>query len=98
MKNELAKSGSKKKQEFKAAKMIGIVIIVFLVLFTPLMVGRGLKAAGNNSELTAYLMEIGVDLIFFNSGINWLIYGSKNQHFKAAFKKILRLNTKNDST
>ena len=96
MKNELVKSGSKKKQEFKAAKMIGIVIIVFLILFTPLVVGRVLKAAGNNSELTVYLMEIGVDLVFLNSGINWLIYGSKNQHFKAAFKKILRLSTKND--
>ena len=98
MQNEFAKNESKKKHEFKAAKMIGIVIIVFLVLFIPLMVGRGLKAAGNNSDLTVYLMEIGVDLVFLNSGINWLIYGSKNQHFKVAFKRILRMKTKNDGT
>ena len=98
MQHEFAKSESKKKYEFKAAKMIGIVIMVFLVFSFPLMVGRGLKATGNNSDLTVYLMEIGVDLVFSNSGINWLIYGSKNQHFKVAFKRILRLQTKNDGT
>ena len=80
-----------KKSEFKAARMIGVVVMAFVGFWFPALLGRALNAAGITSVTANYLAEIGVDLGLMNSSFNWIIYASANTDFKLAFKRILKI-------
>ena len=80
-----------KKSEFKAARMIGVVVMAFVGFWFPALLGRALNAAGITYVSANYLAEIGVDLGLMNSSFNWIIYASTNTDFKLAFKRILKI-------
>ena len=84
---------SVKTSEFKAARMIGIVVFAYVGFWFPFLFGRALNAAGNSSPFAIYMMDIGVCLGLTNSSLNWIIYGSTNQDFRSAFKRILKFRS-----
>ena len=84
--------------EIRAAKTIGVIVVSFLVCFTPMFtisVEQVYKRPcwGKNFALKGLVMISSLSAI-----LNPLIYAGRNQKFKAAFRKILGLKPKEQST
>ena len=79
----------KKKKEFKAAHMIGVMIGAFVFLWLPLMITRGLIAFGMSDPVVLAMQDIGAALGTINSSFNWAIYAVTNKEFRRAYQSIL---------
>ena len=84
--------------EIRAAKTIGVIVVSFLVCFTPMFtisVEQVYKRPcwGKNFAIKWLVMISSLSAI-----LNPLIYAGRNQEFKAAFRKILGLKPKAQNT
>ena len=86
------KSSSAK--ELKAAKQLStIVFVYFLTHGLALLIGMGIGYNYSNiMSLQMYIIYYKIYLMttFLNSGLNPIVYASKNKEFREAFKRILR--------
>ncbi|XP_034550357.1 trace amine-associated receptor 13c-like [Notolabrus celidotus] len=76
-----------KKSELKAARTLGVLVVVFLICFCPYY---GLALAGD-SVISESLSSFVVFLFYFNSCINPLIYALFYPWFRKALKLIVTL-------
>ncbi|XP_034066660.1 trace amine-associated receptor 8a-like [Gymnodraco acuticeps] len=76
-----------KKSEMKAARTLGVVVLVFLICFfpyyTPSLIGEDIETNSSNS--------IVIWLLYFNSCLNPLIYASLYPWFRKSIKLIVTL-------
>ncbi|XP_034066661.1 trace amine-associated receptor 8a-like [Gymnodraco acuticeps] len=76
-----------KKSEMKAARTLGVVVLVFLICFfpyyTPSLIGEDIETNSSNS--------IVLWLLYFNSCLNPLIYASLYPWFRKSIKLIVTL-------
>src|SRR6218665_473104 len=77
-----------KRSEFKAAKMVAVMLASFIVLWFPNVLGKALQAAGRRGALTQYLIDIGIGLGSANNSMSWVIYGTMSQDFRNAVKRL----------
>nr|XP_043907415.1 trace amine-associated receptor 13c-like [Solea senegalensis] len=75
-----------KKSERKAAKILGIVVVVFLICFCPYFSPSFIV-----SSFSMYVSFFGVLLLYFNSCINPVIYASFYPWFRRSIKLIVTL-------
>lgn len=77
-----------KKSEFKAAKMVAVMLASFIVLWFPNVLGKAFQAAGRRDAFTQYLIDIGIGLGSANNSLSWVIYGIMSQDFRNAVKRL----------
>ncbi|XP_034066659.1 trace amine-associated receptor 8a-like [Gymnodraco acuticeps] len=77
-----------KKSEMKAARTLGVVVLVFLICFfpyyTPSLIGEGIETGSSISPIVIWLL-------YFNSCLNPLIYASLYPWFRKSIKLIVTL-------
>ncbi|XP_034003695.1 trace amine-associated receptor 8a-like [Trematomus bernacchii] len=77
-----------KKSEMKAARTLGVVVLVFLICFfphyTPTLIGEDIEHSSSTSLIV-------VCLLYFNSCLNPLIYASLYPWFRKSIKLIVTL-------
>ncbi|XP_033977394.1 trace amine-associated receptor 8a-like [Trematomus bernacchii] len=77
-----------KKSEMKAARTLGVVVLVFLICFfpyyTPSLIGEDIAHSSSTSLIVLWLL-------YFNSCLNPLIYASLYPWFRKAIKLIVTL-------
>uniref|UniRef100_UPI003AAE00F9 trace amine-associated receptor 13c-like n=1 Tax=Centroberyx gerrardi TaxID=166262 RepID=UPI003AAE00F9 len=78
-----------KKSEMKAARTLGIVIVVFLTCFCPYYC---LSLAGQDTSIGASYLTFGVWLLFCNSCLNPVIYAFFYPWFRKAIKLTVTLH------
>lgn len=86
---EASKTAASKKTEFKAAKMVSVVLLSFIILWFPNILGKAFQAVGRKDSFAQYLLDIGIGLGSVNNSLNWVIYGVMNQDFRNAFRRLL---------
>ena len=85
--SNITKSSSTK--DFQKLKMMGIVLGLFIICWSPHIVIEIVSAFYRNDSTTKareYCLILGV----VNSSLNWLVYGFRNKDFRIAFKEIIR--------
>uniref|UniRef100_A0A667XCD1 Trace amine-associated receptor 13c-like n=1 Tax=Myripristis murdjan TaxID=586833 RepID=A0A667XCD1_9TELE len=78
-------TGTAKKSELKAARTLGIVIVVFLVCFCPYYCP---SLAGQDISTGALFSTFGIWLLYFNSCLNPVIYALFYPWFRKSIKLI----------
>ncbi|XP_034002416.1 trace amine-associated receptor 8a-like [Trematomus bernacchii] len=77
-----------KKSEMKAARTLGVVVLVFLICFfpyyTPSLIGEVIETGSSTSPIVVWLM-------YFNSCLNPVIYASLYPWFRKSIKLIVSL-------
>jgi len=77
-----------KKSEMKAARTLGVVVLVFLICFfpyyTPSLIGEDIENSSSTSPIVVWLL-------YFNSCLNPLIYASLYPWFRKSIKLIVSL-------
>ncbi|XP_034002698.1 trace amine-associated receptor 3-like [Trematomus bernacchii] len=77
-----------KKSEMKAARTLGVVVLVFLICFfpcyTPYLIGEDIETSSSTSTILLWLL-------YFNSCLNPLIYASLYPWFRKSIKLIVTL-------
>ncbi|XP_034072229.1 trace amine-associated receptor 3-like [Gymnodraco acuticeps] len=77
-----------KKSEMKAARTLGVVVLVFLICFfpyyTPSLIGEDIENSSSTSPILLWLL-------YFNSCLNPLIYASLYPWFRKSIKLIVTL-------
>ncbi|XP_034057390.1 trace amine-associated receptor 8a-like [Gymnodraco acuticeps] len=77
-----------KKSEMKAARTLGVVVLVFLICFfpyyTPSLIGEDIENSSSTSLIVIWLL-------YFNSCLNPLIYASLYPWFRKSIKLIVTL-------
>lgn len=91
--NKTGKPRISRKTELKAAKMVSVVLMSFVILWFPNILGKAFQAMGRKDALSQYLIDIGIGLGGVNNSLNWVIYGIMNQDFRNAFKRLLTIKT-----
>ncbi|XP_042370951.1 trace amine-associated receptor 13c-like, partial [Plectropomus leopardus] len=81
-----SKTVTPKKSEMKAARTLGVVVVVFLLCFCPYYC---FTIAGENVMLTAYNAVFQVWLLYFNSCLNPVIYVFLYPWFRKSIKQIV---------
>uniref|UniRef100_A0A667X227 G-protein coupled receptors family 1 profile domain-containing protein n=1 Tax=Myripristis murdjan TaxID=586833 RepID=A0A667X227_9TELE len=81
-------TGTAKKSELKAARTLGVVVVVFLVCFCPYYYP---SLAGPDSENSAWHLIFGICLLYFNSCLNPVIYAFFYPWFRKSIKLIVTL-------
>ncbi|XP_047457354.1 trace amine-associated receptor 13c-like [Mugil cephalus] len=76
-----------KKSELKAARTLGVLVVVFLICFCPYYC---VALAGNDSVSSSYMTFV-LYLLYFNSCLNPLIYALFYPWFRKAIKLIVTL-------
>lgn len=83
-------SESRKLQvELKAVRLTASIVGVFIVLWTPFIVGRIIVASGINPLLGQYVSDVGATLGVFHSSLNWVVYGLASRDFRRAVVKTI---------
>ncbi|XP_067372966.1 trace amine-associated receptor 13c-like [Channa argus] len=80
--------GISKKSERKAAKTLGVVVVVFLICFCPYFYP---SLAGQDMSTSVAFSVFGVWLLYCNSCLNPLIYAFFYPWFRKSIKRILTL-------
>ncbi|XP_049450716.1 trace amine-associated receptor 13c-like [Epinephelus fuscoguttatus] len=84
---QLSVSQKKKKSELKAARTLGVLVIVFLICYCPYFC---VALAGDNLVNSIFLSAVGC-LFYCNSCLNPLIYALSYSWFRKAVKLIVSL-------
>ncbi|ESO10073.1 hypothetical protein HELRODRAFT_190369 [Helobdella robusta] len=75
-----------KKQEFKAAKSVAVIVGFFFLCWTPLVLIRAVKLITNmNLPIIFYLSDIAIVCCQVNISLTWLVYGTTDKNMKIAF-------------
>ena len=78
-------------KEWKAAKIVFVVVGTFFMLWVTYFVVTVVKAYYPNS-VSGWLLRLSFVLMYSNSCCNWIIYCLMNKPFRVAFKKMLYPN------
>ncbi|ESN99133.1 hypothetical protein HELRODRAFT_162628 [Helobdella robusta] len=79
-----------KKQEFKAAKTVAVIVGCFFLCWIPIIAVRTAKLITKSSHpIFFYMTDIGSACCQINICLTWLIYGLTDKNMKKAFIKIL---------
>ncbi|XP_053184760.1 trace amine-associated receptor 13c-like [Scomber japonicus] len=77
-----------KKSEMKAARTLGVVVVVFLICicpyYSPILIGEDIEDSSSSLSIVAWLF-------YFNSGLNPMIYAFFYPWFRKSIKLILTL-------
>ncbi|XP_073330044.1 trace amine-associated receptor 13c-like [Pagrus major] len=79
-----------KKSEIKAARTLGVVVVVFLLCSSPYYC---FTVAAKNTSLEAYSADSVIWLMYLNSSLNPLIYAFFYPWFRKSIKRIVTLQT-----
>lgn len=71
----------------KRAKMVAVLVCLFLVLVAPITIIDVIETLGNLS-VPPYLSKTAVCLIYLNSALNVFVYAAFNSAFREAFNRI----------
>ncbi|XP_061580560.1 trace amine-associated receptor 13c-like [Cololabis saira] len=82
------RSGTPKKSELKAARTLGIVVLVFLICMCPYYC---VALTGEDSTLNTSSATVAICLFYFNSSLNPIIYVFFYPWFRKSIKLILTL-------
>lgn len=86
---------SRRRQEFKAARVTAVVVISVVLFWMPFNVARVMQASGLTGVVYVQsLQDIGGSLGLSNAAFDWIIYGAVNRHFRLAFARILGIKLK----
>jgi hypothetical protein len=77
-------------REFKAVYLTTAVVLSFVVLWFPLIIGRGLQAAGHSESYVSTLVNVGNGLGIANSCLNWFLFGAVSKKYRQAYWRLLR--------
>ncbi|ESO10071.1 hypothetical protein HELRODRAFT_167918 [Helobdella robusta] len=82
-----------KKQEFKAAKTVAIIVGFYFLCWTPIVLIRAVKILTkvNLSVVILYMNDVGIIFCQINICLTWLIFGITDKNMKVAFLKILHI-------
>jgi len=89
---KLKKASQEKKQERKAAKTLSIILLVFLVTWTPynvLAVMKAILGSANEEFIPQFVWDISYCLCYLNSTINPFCYALCNATFRKTYVRIL---------
>lgn len=83
--------------EQRASKVLGIVFLLFVVMWCPFFITNitSVLCASCDVHVIAHLMEIFVWVGYVSSGINPLVYTLFNKTFRQAFARYITCNYKN---
>ena len=87
-----------KTTEIRAANTIAIIVASFLLCFTPMFAISVVKIYTRPCWGKHFALKILATIQSLSAVLNPLIYGGRNREFKAAFRKILGLKPKEQST
>ena len=87
-----------KTTEIRAANTIAIIVVSFLLCFTPMFAISVVKIYTRPCWGKHFTLKILAIIQSLSAILNPLIYAGRNQEFKAAFRKILGLKPKEQST
>ena len=81
----------------KAAKVLGIPIVAFILCILPLTFYTAVLGFAQQLHRNEYTLDL-VEIILLitalsNAGMNFIIYARKNSNFKEAYKKLLQCKT-----
>jgi hypothetical protein len=77
------------KREFKAVRLTLAILSMFIILWLPHEIGRGMQLVGNTQSYVSYLVDIGASSGMFNSSFNWLLYAGVSRTYQKTFKRLL---------
>ncbi|KAI3368696.1 hypothetical protein L3Q82_025693 [Scortum barcoo] len=86
--------------EQRASKVLGIVFLLFVVMWCPFFITNitSVLCTSCNREVISRLMEIFVWVGYISSGINPLVYTLFNKTFREAFTRYITCNYKNSAS
>lgn len=86
--------------EQRASKVLGIVFLLFVVMWCPFFITNITSAlcTSCNTSIVSRLMEIFVWVGYVSSGINPLVYTLFNKTFREAFTRYITCNYKNSTS
>lgn len=79
------------KNERKAVKVLGIVLVIFLIAWVPFAILNILSASCRPCNINPIFLDIFVWLGYISSGINPMVYNAFNNKFRRTYKKIVTL-------
>ena len=84
------KSGVQNRREYRVTKMMGLVLGVFLLCWTPYTVLNTVRGILRSVPSWYDIMyKLSISLLYANSFMNPIIYAWKNRTFRSAYKKLL---------
>lgn len=89
----LSRESSVVKNQQKAVKVLGIVLIIFLIAWAPFALVNILSAVCESCSINIFILDIFTWLGYISSTVNPLIYNAFNNNFRHAFKEIIRCNS-----
>ncbi|XP_053699558.1 5-hydroxytryptamine receptor 2B [Synchiropus splendidus] len=80
--------------EQRASKVLGIVFLLFVVMWCPFFITNisSVLCTSCDDDIIAHLMEIFVWVGYVSSGINPLVYTLFNKTFRQAFRRLITFN------
>lgn len=69
------------------AKMVAVLVCLFLILVAPITIIDVIETLGNLA-VPSYLSKTAVCLIYFNTAVNVFVYAAFNGAFREAFKRM----------
>lgn len=90
---KLSRESSVVKNQQKAVKVLGIVLVIFLIAWAPFALVNILSAVCESCSINMFILDIFTWLGYISSTVNPLIYNAFNNNFRHAFKQILKCNS-----
>lgn len=87
----------KQRREIKAAVTLALVVVTFLVLWTPGIICLFIIAVTQNREFPLDALQFATILVHLNAAIDPIIYAYRMNNIRDQLKKVLKFYKRDDS-